>query len=1096
MPLLETLTLGLGAALSKAIAKIWLKDLPIVQAATDGLTDVLKKHGEDFATRNATERLFRDLASEVATRLNAVIEAEFHGLAEHDRDAAVLAVAEVFDGLDLAEGLARSDLDAVRLEQGLQARAAAVFAGLGGGATQSLAQFTLRESCVYVVSLAAKLPNLQVSATRELLKRTRELLDELTGVIDAVERLRNQGESAGEAASFETRYRRALAQRLDRLQLFGVRLVGAGAREYALSIAYVTLNSKRGQKSSDVDSCLAGLKRVVVQGEAGSGKTTLLQWLAVRAASHDYVGQLTAWNGEMPFYVRLRDYAERDLPAPERLLEFATPNLLGLMPDHWVHDTLTRGALLIIDGLDELPLVRREDFLEWLGGLIRDFPACRFVLSSRPAALDAKRNDRTALQRLAELGFEAISLEPMTLADSEALVSQWHEAVGRDLPGDEDQERLERYERDLRRDLRERPAIRGLASNPLLCSMICALNWDRKQRLPDDRMKLYRLALDMLIHARDDERKIRPAGLSAFDPEAKEALLDSLAYWMMRNGQTEADRLDVQKQTDAELKRLVKVQASAGDVLQELLERSGVLRQPQHGVVDFIHRTFLEYMAARAAVRTGDLGMLAEKARDDTWRETVVFAAGHAEGAARDKLIGLLLKTPLFGIFSRSLSADVTAACCLETAGANLEPALLAKLQQRAANLFPPRDMASARVLAPAANLMPTLLSGRAALGPQVVAACIRCASIVGGPNMLAVIEQYADVPGETVWEELVSAWTSFDTDEYLDRVIKRRKSLDLAGLALDELDADTVRCLALLVIKGVHDKSPENLANAVRSFHETRALSFGEQSYGEEVSGDAPARRRTLVTEPDARRIAGLASLRKLHLGSSDPGVLGQLTGLPGLSTLGCSPRDMADLAFLPDYPALEDLQVDGLSVPFSARPGTEVDLRPLGRCSRLKRLELSHTKWMGVVRLPSPLPIEYLRLAYVPVPDCLPVAEPEALQELRLQGDVAIDMLDLKSMTALQRLDLYGFSGMRVRLPPSLTDVSFHGTGSWQVMNFDETLQLSSITLSGDMQLPDLPRLIELPALTHMSLDPKVLESLASWQRERLVARGVQIR
>ena len=134
----------------------------------------------------------------------------------------------------------------------------------------------------------------------------------------------------------------------------------------------------------------------------------------------------------------------------------------------------------------------------------------------------------------------------MSLRDSEALISKWHLSVGRDLVNDEDIDRLGKYERELIRALRDRPPIRNLASNPLLCSMMCVLNWDRQQRLPDNRMELYGLALEMLVDARDAERGVRAARLSELDRLAKEALLDGLAYWMMRNGATEADRGDVE----------------------------------------------------------------------------------------------------------------------------------------------------------------------------------------------------------------------------------------------------------------------------------------------------------------------------------------------------------------------------------------------------------------------------------------------------------------------------------------------------------------------------------------------------------------------
>ena len=58
------------------------------------------------------------------------------------------------------------------------------------------------------------------------------------------------------------------------------------------------------------------------------------------------------------------------------------------------------------------------------------------------------------------------------------------------------------------------------------------------------------------------------------------------------------------------------------------MERSGLLREPAAGRVDFVHRTFQEYLAAKAAVDNDEIGLLVTNAHDDQWREVVVMAAG------------------------------------------------------------------------------------------------------------------------------------------------------------------------------------------------------------------------------------------------------------------------------------------------------------------------------------------------------------------------------------------------------------------------------------------------------------------------------------
>jgi predicted NACHT family NTPase len=64
------------------------------------------------------------------------------------------------------------------------------------------------------------------------------------------------------------------------------------------------------------------------------------------------------------------------------------------------------------------------------------------------------------------------------------------------------------YEAALVRHLDGHRHLRSLASNPLLCAMLCALNLDRRKQLPPNRMALYDAVLTLLVEHRDIEREI------------------------------------------------------------------------------------------------------------------------------------------------------------------------------------------------------------------------------------------------------------------------------------------------------------------------------------------------------------------------------------------------------------------------------------------------------------------------------------------------------------------------------------------------------------------------------------------------------------
>ncbi|BAE52483.1 NACHT domain-containing protein [Paramagnetospirillum magneticum] len=579
------------------------------------------------------------------------------------------------------------------------------------------------------------------------------------------------------------------------------------------------------------------------------------------------------------------------------------------------------------------------------------------------------------------------------------------------------------------------------------------------------------------------------------DLTTKRALLDSIAYWMMRNNATEAERGDVEAEIARRLERMPQLASVADKVLQELLERSGVLRQPQHGIIDFIHRTFLEYMAARAAIDADDLGLLVDKAREDSWRETIVFAAGHARGRTRDRLIRDLLKRS-FSLFNRRrIAEDVTAACCLETTAADLDADLLKKLKERAKGLFPPKDVEHARLLAPAAALDPTLLEGHTA--EDAIAACIRCAAAVGGKDMLRVIETYANQPGRKVLTELLAAWTAFDEDEYGQRVIRRCSHSELADLRLASLDDDSLRCLHLLVLKEVHGRSLEDLGRALKRFVNNRHLDI---SYAWD---DTPARsaafstlisrmmtskkrsrrRSQTTTVLDAARIAAIPSLRSLDIGDYEPGVLTAISGLPNLQELDCSPLESDDLAVLANSRTLSDLTLWGWSRRSRGMTGATVDLRPLAQCPALRALNLRHFGDNVPVLLPVGAPLQRLDLTFCPPGVFDQLQHLSSLLDLRIfSNHFPRSGLDLTSHAQLRNLDLIADTASLLCLPSSLVVLRLShlkgllltGSGNFQDL---EDLTLSSVTpFDGLQALLDAPRLksLHIDTSTEKNLGP----------------------
>lgn len=126
---------------------------------------------------------------------------------------------------------------------------------------------------------------------------------------------------------------------------------------------------------------------MVVVGLPGSGKSTFLEWLQLQVASAEEE-MILAGQQAIPLLLRVRQLDPLHLPRGAALLEGATGSgdRAALMPGGWIDRKMRAGQVLfMLDGLDEVePELRDHHLIPWLVNLLKDYPACRFVVSSRP----------------------------------------------------------------------------------------------------------------------------------------------------------------------------------------------------------------------------------------------------------------------------------------------------------------------------------------------------------------------------------------------------------------------------------------------------------------------------------------------------------------------------------------------------------------------------------------------------------------------------------------------------------------------------------------------------------------------------------------
>ncbi|MFF4492163.1 NACHT domain-containing protein [Streptomyces sp. NPDC001544] len=784
---------------------------------------------------------------------------------------------------------------------------------------------------------------------RTLVEQSRTQAETASGVGELLDRLPSPD---AQDIGFEIRYLHYVAKKHSKLTIYGIDLSNSPGR-WPLDAAYLSLEAVgRGDEplppamgiapatpvTAPADEALARHEQVLLRGVAGSGKTTLIQWLAVSAATEP-AGRMAYLAGRVPFVLPLRTltrHGER-LPMPERFLAAAGCPLSGAQPDGWEYRVLAAGrGLVLVDGLDEVPEPERQRARAWLRGLVEAFPGNRWLVTSRPSAVGD--------DWLADDGFTELILSAMSPAGVGSFIRRWHRAAATGVP-DEDA-LLALYESQLLDAVRTKPDLGRLATNPLMCGLICALHRDRRGYLPHGRKELYESALSMLLTRRDRERDMAVPDLSE-EPQLQ--LLQRLAYWLIRNGRTEMDRGRAES-IIAEILPAVPAASALGDaaaVLGHFLVRTGLLLTPTPDTLHFVHRTFQDYLGARAAVEAGDLGLLAEHADDDQWADVIRMAVAQARPRERAELLGLLTSLP-------DKRAHLLAMACLEHA-TELDPAVRRRVEDLARALLPPRTAEEAKELAEAGPLVLELLPGPEGLTAEEAEAVTATAALVGTDGAVPLLARYAGHPEERVRTTLMRAWERFDQAVYADEVLTH---VDSDDLFVNVSSRGALRALPRLgrrprlTIVGAHDLTdimemlPEGvrrigltdnpLLTDLRPLTALRSLERVSLMYCSRVGDLAPLadlglHELYLYNIGHITGLGRLSTLRTLRVASALPGGLSRLPRTAPLTELGLDGGALsAGLRDLSHWPGLEHLDLRGGAELLGAQDWSELAAHP----------------------------------------------------------------------------------------------------------------------------------------------------------------------
>lgn len=483
------------------------------------------------------------------------------------------------------------------------------------------------KNCVRYISKAgidfvSKLPSFTPEALKVIIQRQEEYHKEFCDVLEDIHSLTKTLKGVDATyREYEGIYREKIIEKYSKVEIIGAGIKDRNIKRYDISSAYVELNCIDDDEFDEeigLSQVFISSNIVWIKGEAGSGKTTFLQWVAVCAAKNEYQ-KIENIRNTIPIIIGLRNI-EWPINLHEIVNRITSP-FGNNCPEGWISELLKKNrAILLFDGLDEISQVRRDKTYDFIEDIVKQNPKIKVLLTARNSVHD-------------ELDCNSTSYEimPMKTGNIKEFIRYWHRSVLRQDALADDEE-IKKLQENLFLKIIESQALKTLARNPLLCAMICALNFVNEEQLPNDKMELYDKCCEMLVDARDSQRKIDNniyKDLPKLDYSRKRKVLEELAFWMMNGGVSSESKGTVLaffehlfKDTNIFDK---KSEYNAETLLNYFVERSGIIREPEKDIIDFVHKTFMEFLAVKAICRNCAWNILIKEACNVNWKETIIM---------------------------------------------------------------------------------------------------------------------------------------------------------------------------------------------------------------------------------------------------------------------------------------------------------------------------------------------------------------------------------------------------------------------------------------------------------------------------------------
>ena len=349
---------------------------------------------------------------------------------------------------------------------------------------------------------------------------------------------------------------------------------------------------------------------LMVLGAPGSGKSTFLRKMGLEALK----GKKGGFKKHrcIPVLLELKRFTEAKVDLKKLITtEF---QVCGFPNDErFAQKALEQGKLLILlDGLDEVPSVNRDNVIESIQDFVDQYDKNRYITSCRTAV--SHRNLRR---------FTDVTVAEFDDNQIQQFISNWFKSEV-----DWESGTAERCWKLLQQS--ENAAAKELAHTPLLLTFLC-LVYDRSQTFSNNRSTLYRKALRILLEEWAAEKRIMHQEIyQGLNMELEEVLLSEIASKSFA-----ADRLFLpQGELVDQIKTFlasnlnIPKQISGEAVINEIAVQQGILVERAEAVYSFSHLTLQEYLTAQYIVDNTRIKPLVKHLSARRWREVFLLVSG------------------------------------------------------------------------------------------------------------------------------------------------------------------------------------------------------------------------------------------------------------------------------------------------------------------------------------------------------------------------------------------------------------------------------------------------------------------------------------